>query len=436
MTVSLTPAETLGAIPDVLVGDWPRLAPQTIGAIAPWQTHSTLVQPQTVAALSAVLQHAQAEHWTSVAIGSGSKITWGQPIAAPDLLISLQQLNRIVEYAVGDLTLTVEAGATLAQVQPVLRAEGQFLPLDGLARDRATLGGIVATGDTGSYRQRYGGVRDLLLGMTLVRADGAIAKAGGRVVKNVAGYDLMKLFTGSLGTLGVLAELTLRTYPLPAAEASVWVTGPEAAIAALTQTILTSTLAPVAIDLVSASVVQALEPDNRAELGLLIKFESLPASVATQRQTVEQLAAQLSLPVVPLPPEDAQQYWQQVHQLTRELDDRANESGSTAKLGVLPHAAGTVLAHLPAQVYGAIHAGSGIGHLRMSENLPVRDWGQLRRRCEQHQGYLTVLQSPPALKAQFEPWGYTGNALAFMQRLKQEFDPHNLLHPGCFVGGI
>ena len=162
----------------------------------------------------------------------------------PRSIVSTQKLDRLIAHAVGDLTVTVEAGMKFAKLQEILATAGQFLPLDPAYPDRASIGGIIATADTGSLRHRYGGVRDLLLGITFVRADGKIAKAGGRVVKNVAGYDMMKLFTGAYGTLGILTEVTFRVYPLPTTEGTVILTGAADKLANLAKILLSKYFDP------------------------------------------------------------------------------------------------------------------------------------------------------------------------------------------------
>src|SRR5919202_2607600 len=219
---------------------------------------SCMVYPHTVEELKSVMSCAHSNGWSVLPCGSGSKLGWGGVGKNIDLVISTERLNRVIEHAVGDLTVTVEAGVKLAHLQELLLKENQFLPLDPAYPQQATLGGIIATADSGSWRQRYGGVRDMLLGISFVRSDGQLAKAGGRVVKNVAGYDLMKLFTGSYGTLGFLTESTFRVYPIPEASGTVVLTGEAEAmdatashnaIASATKTLLASALMPTAADL-------------------------------------------------------------------------------------------------------------------------------------------------------------------------------------------
>ncbi|MEO0406469.1 MAG: FAD-binding oxidoreductase, partial [Cyanobacteria bacterium P01_A01_bin.135] len=181
--------------------------------------------PETQAELSEVMALAHSQGWSVLPFGSGSKLAWGglgQPV---QLGVSTARLSQVVEHAAGDLTLTAEAGARVASLLPLLHQERQSFGFNPAYPERATLGGAIATADTGWMRQRYGGIRDMLIGISLVRADGQRAKAGGRVVKNVAGYDLMKLMTGSWGSLAVISEVTLRTYPQPAASKTLVMTG-------------------------------------------------------------------------------------------------------------------------------------------------------------------------------------------------------------------
>src|SRR3954468_24240994 len=172
-----------------------------------------VVRPQSVEEVSAVLRESSGPVRVR---GGGSKWTWGATGVPPDVVIDTAGLDRGVEHAAGDLVVTVQAGALRADVQTVLGVAGQWLALDP-PEPAATVGGVVATAVSGPRRLRYGAPRDLLIGLTVVLADGTVARSGGKVVKNVAGYDLGKLFTGSYGTLGVVAECTFRLHPLPAA---------------------------------------------------------------------------------------------------------------------------------------------------------------------------------------------------------------------------
>src|SRR6266496_4029214 len=203
------------AVRDALASACPALAEgsarDAVGGVVP----SFVASPGSTAEVSALLRAAAAAGLAVVPRGAGTGFGWGAPPSRCDLVVDLRAMDQVLEHAAGDLVARVQAGATAGQLAAALAAAGQQLALDTPAE--ATVGGVVATGMAGPRRFRYGAPRDLLIGLTVVRADGVIAHSGGKVVKNVAGYDLGKLFAGSQGTLGVITEAAFRLHPLPAA---------------------------------------------------------------------------------------------------------------------------------------------------------------------------------------------------------------------------
>ena len=189
-----------------------------------------VIFPETTAALSKVMALANEHGWQILVTGQSSKLSWGGLAEKIDLVISTARLNQVVEHAIGDFTVTVGPGLTFSDLQQRLAEHRQFLAIDPAFSAQATLGGIVSAADAGSLRQRYGGLRDMLIGVQFVRYDGEVARAGGRVVKNVAGYDLMKLMTGAYGSLGILSELTFRLYPMQAVSRTLILSGGERAL--------------------------------------------------------------------------------------------------------------------------------------------------------------------------------------------------------------
>jgi glycolate oxidase FAD binding subunit len=405
-------------------------------AIAPQSLPSYIVYPRSQAELAEVIACAERNNWHVLPCGSGSKLSWGGLAKGIDLVVSTQRLNQLVQHAVGDLTVTVEAGTKFADLQATLAQVGQFIALDPTAPELATMGGIVATAETNSLRQRYGGVRDQLLGFTFIRADGQIAKAGGRVVKNVAGYDLMKLFTGSYGTLGIIAQVTLRVYPLPEASGTVVLTGETEAIAKATTILRSSALTPTKADLLSTQLVSRLGVGKG--LGLVTCFQSLSESVKEQSTRFLEVGQQLGLESTIYSAEDEADLW---HKLPEQMRDSGTNQAVTCKIGVLPSTAIATLTQLdqlaPQQAMGMIHAGSGLGLLRFdSPDLRTHTVLQMRTHCQSQGGFLTIQAAPVTFKQQLEVWGYSGNAIDLMRRIKQQFDPKNILSPHRFVGGI
>jgi len=403
--------------------------------VSPWQPQtlsldpppSCIVYPQTPEQLAAVVTLAGQNQWRILPYGSGSKLDWGRIPEHINIAISTARMNQIVEHAVGDLTVTVQAGVKYSEVQTTLATVGQFLALDPSYSDRATIGGIVATGDTGSLRQRYNSLRDQLLGISFVRADGKITKAGGRVVKNVAGYDLMKLLTGSYGTLGIISQVTFRLYPQQAANQTVLLTGDPAAIDRANQTLRNSALTPVALDILSSSVVEALEIGN--QMGLLAQFSNVPESVAEQSQRLLAVAEKLGLKATCYSQEPETTLWQRLRKIIEYSDQ---DRSILCKIGVRPTVAVATLEK--SKALGVIHASSGLGRLRLSGAIATESVvSNLRTYCEANTGFLTILSAPVDIKQKIDIWGYSGNALNLMQQIKHQFDPQNILSPNRFV---
>jgi glycolate oxidase FAD binding subunit len=382
--------------------------------------------PKIVEELAELVAIANRDRSPIVVAGNSSKLDWGGIVTGTKSIVSTQKLDRLIAHAVGDLTVTVEAGMKFARLQEILATAGQFLPLDPAYPDRATIGGIIATADTGSLRHRYGGVRDLLLGISFVRADGKIAKAGGRVVKNVAGYDMMKLFTGSYGTLGILTEVTLRVYPLPANFGTVILTGAVDRLQQAAKILLASTLTPIAVDVVSTAFSRQLEISNTPSL--VVKFATIPASIAEQSAQLLEIGKGLGLKGGNWQGAQAERLWTGI-----QTGIWGNMSIG-CKLGVRSTAVVETIELLDRATdriaKGVIHLNSGIGACALSD---ARHISPLRSHCEAAGGFLSVLQAPIDVKQQIDVWGYRGNAVPLMRSIEQQFDPVAILNPGrCF----
>ncbi|MBD2114040.1 MULTISPECIES: FAD-binding oxidoreductase [Cyanophyceae] len=418
-------ADALGTV----VGSDCILSPTALD-LPEYLTPQAIVCPTTEAELAAVMTCAHKHRWRVVPCGSGSKLSWGGLGTGVDLVVSTARLNQVIDHAVGDMTLTAQAGAKLADLTPRLATHNQFLAVDPAYPERATLGGIVATADTGSLRQRYGGLRDMLIGISFVRFDGAIAKAGGRVVKNVAGYDLMKLLTGSYGTLGVISQLTFRLYPGQDTSKTVVVTGAAGEMEALVNALRLSPLTPVALDILSPALASYL---GYGDFALVARFQSIAPGVDEQ---VEALLAMVgpALSAQVLQGAEDEQIWAGVGAALFPVSEEQNEA-IAAKVGLPPAKVVAWLAQLPSGSLARIHGGSGIGTVRLAAATAdvVKD---LRKGCTTNQGYFTLLEAPLSLKKSVDVWGYSGNALSVMQAIKAQFDPYNGLSPGRFVGGL
>ena len=415
------------------------------------QPLEAVVFPHTAAEVSEIVSWAARDRHTLVPMGSGSKLGWGGLLPSPlperglssTIAVSTTRLNQVVEHAIGDLTLTAEAGLPLQEVSQLLVPHRQQLGVDPAFPAHSTLGGTIATGDTGSLRQAYGSVRDRLLGVEFVRSDGQVVKAGGRVVKNVAGYDLMKLLTGSYGTLGIITQMTVRLTPTPESSSSVLIVGATAALASVARQIRASSLVPTRFDWVSSrslsTCIEMSAPPSSASL--LLQFQSIAASVSQQVGRTVALAQAAGLTVTSFDAAAEPGLWETVQaSLHRrqptvlENDNRSNPQKIVGcKFGLLPNQAPDLFAALdtldiPANIQ--IHASSGIGWICFPDPHPdPQTLLNLRQLCQQNGGYLTILQAPPFLKQQLDIWGYAEVSLGLMRAISKKFDPDAIFAP-------
>jgi glycolate oxidase FAD binding subunit len=385
-----------------------------------------IVEPATGEAVGAVLEWASREKLCVLVRGSATKLGWGPAPRQVDILISTGRLNAVVAHRHGDLTATIQAGATLGDVNRVLAQHRQWIPLDPPSADRATIGGLVATNDSGPRRHRYGAPRDLIIGVEFARADGRLAKGGGIVVKNVAGYDLPRLLTGSFGSLGVIVTATFKLYPLTAASRTLIVepSNPDD-LGKLALKLSSSQLTPTALEF-------ATHP-----LRLIIRFESIEASVAQQSETAARLVAESGYEAQALSQSAEELFWQNHGRFAD--DDR----GALLKVSVLPtELAGTlsVIEQLAGKrgYVAAGRAGAGVFLLRVTEDVQLqkRVIDGLRDALQLGRGSAIIVKGSPDLRAHVNVWGPIGDSLSLMKAVKQQFDPVGILSPGRGPGGL
>ena len=436
-------AALIAACPELKVLTWDELGQSSdlrlrlTASCYPGEYPGAIAYPQTQDELAEVARVAHDRGWRVLPFGNGSKLHWGGLVRGVDLAISTAGLDRIVEFAEGDLTLTVEAGATLSAINALIERKGQQLALDPTLPQLATIGGVVATADTGSLRQRYGGVRDRLIGLQFVRHDGAIAKAGGRVVKNVAGYDLMKLLTGSFGTLGIITQLTFRLYPIPTASQTLMFNGKPETIDRLARAIAASSLTPTAFDLVSPSLMKAMYLGTG--IGLALRFQTVPESITEQSDRAIEFAQQCGANSTIYDPEEEAEYWKTSRQ---RVDQPATPNGCNVKFGTRSTAAIEALLTadrlFKANATAIVHYQSGLGRAAIVQDQGGSRIANWRRFCDEQGGFLSVLGAPIALKQAaadqtFDLWGYRGNAQPVMKALADQFDPDRRYSPDRFL---
>lgn len=383
-----------------------------------------VVEPKSEQELSAVLLYANEAGLRVAPRGGGTKLTWGNPPARVDLIVSMARLDQIIEHAWADLTVTVEAGCTMQNLQQRLAQHGQRLALDAMWPERATVGGVLSTNDSGALRLRFGGMRDLIIGVTLALPDGTLARSGGKVVKNVAGYDLPKLATGALGTLGVIARATFRLHPLPQLTRTLSIrAGDLGEMQHCLLAIQNSQLAPSALQVRLAA---------NAPAAIDILFEGTPPGLEAQEAHLRDL-------VEPLPvTETGGETW-----AARQRLWSFTKTEAVAKLSMLPAEIATVfdavrrVASANAAQWNAVVQATGLGLLRFdgaADDLHA-SLRELRAVLERSGGSLVILRRPADM-APLDTWGEAGDTQAVMRAIKQQLDPRGTLNPARFAGGI
>ena len=413
-----------------------------------------LAAPATTAEAAAVLRAAASLGLTVVPRGAGSRLDWGPPPASCDLIVDTGRLDQLLEHAAGDLVVSVQAGVRLDDLAKVLATAGQRLALDPprgtgdgvTGPGGGTIGGLIATGAAGPLRYRYGSPRDLLIGITVIRPDGTVAKAGGKVVKNVAGYDIGKLFAGSFGTLGLITAATFRLHPLPAQTMRVGVECPGPAAAAEAATIIAdSPLAPSAIELDWPAAADSIS------VSALLEGDEVSVAVRADR------LAQLLERAMPGQSPD----------LTKRSADRPAHPALAAASGRGGPGTGTLIrvafwAGQLAPVLTAIRAAAarhgldpaisgsagagvlevGVGATAAAEAVAgfVTDLRAGLARCTTSSvlpgtSSAVVLHAPPAVRDAVDMWGPV-QSLELMRAVKDQFDPERRMAPGRLPGGI
>jgi glycolate oxidase FAD binding subunit len=384
-----------------------------------------VVEPADEGQLAAVLSFANRAGVAVVPRGGGTKLGWGNPPKRADIILSTARLNRILEHVWADLTVTVGAGCTLQSLQNALAVHGQRLALDGLWPERATVGGALSSNDSGALRLRFGALRDLIIGVTIALPDGTLASSGGKVVKNVAGYDLPKLATGALGTLGVITRAVFRLHPLPRnAKSFSFSVENFRAVQSHVHAIQDSKLAHTGLQIRCGSL-------GRPQADIL--FEATDASLSAQEAKLRALLG-------PTPIELASEtVWDARQDLWKPLTSTA----LIAKLSLLPSEIAktldsiTAIANVRRLRWQIVVQATGLATLRLESEIAQLSAAvqQLRVALEDDGGSLVILSRPTELDT-LDAWGNPGDALPLMRAVKNQLDPKDTLNPGRFVGGI
>jgi glycolate oxidase FAD binding subunit len=395
------------------------------------------ITPANASEVAGALKRASDARQSIVIRGAGTKEDWGRPAGGIDVVLDMRRLNRILAHEHGDMTATIEAGARLRDVNQALAVHGQMLPLDPPFADRATIGGLLATNDSGPLRHRYGTPRDLVIGVQLATTDGVLAKAGGQVVKNVAGYDLSKLVTGSFGSLAAIVSATFKLAPLPPASKTMTIGARDAAAAAgIVHTMMSSQLEPVAFE-ITTGTQRPQNPQSQelfassAVFAFLVRFASLPAVVDAQVAQARAALKELATSIEVVDGDTERALWD-AHATA--IWDRP---GAIVRASWLPATIATVLAGLtpsprdagaPMALVGRAAIGAGL--IRVDGDTAAQAAAIERLRASTVVGHVVIVRGSDELKAAVDVWGSHGDRQPLFDSLKRAFDPNGVLNAG------
>lgn len=405
-----------------------------------------VLYPKNEEEISEVMKFASRKSIPILPIGSGTKRSIGNILKEPSVLLSTSKLNHVLEHESRDLVATAQCGITVKELQKTLGKSGQFLPVDPMyAQSGATLGGIIASNASGPLRLRYGTLRELILGIKVVRSDGTIFKGGSKVVKNVAGYDLPKLFVGSLGTLGIITEATLRLYPIQDKSQTYLVSFTTLEKCADTVSeLLKSELVLNSLELLNpALVTKAAEHAqielNRKKYALAIRVMNVDQAVNEQIALVKKVCNKNRGQGIVLESNIENALWEGIINLPWTEDDsdrvkikcgvkKSDVPGIFVKLEELTK-------DLAVKSYSSAKAGNGVVDITLSgeagDLLSIIE--QTRAHSKQKGGSLVIEEAALQVKQNIDVWGDMGSALSLMKRIKSNFDPAGILNPGRFI---
>jgi len=388
-----------------------------------------VIEAGTAEDLASALRQASELGHAIVIRGAGTKADWGRPPQRIDRTLCTRRLNRILAHEHGDLTATIEAGATLGDVNASLASAGQWLPLDPPFADRATIGGILATNDSGPLRQRFGTPRDLVIGVHLATADGVLARAGGRVVKNVAGYDLSKLVAGSFGSLAAIVSATFKLAPLPKTTKTLVATARDLdVLAQIVRDVTASQLEPIAFEMQTENVAAA-------RTIVMLRFASTAAAVDAQIDSANGLASLEAATPAVVEGDDERARWRE------HSEGIWDAPGAVVRASWLPANVATAMRELqqivksrPALIAGRAsmigRAGVGAGLIRVAGD--ASDQAELVEQMRRSSvfGNVIIVRGSPELKAIVDVWGPQGDRERLFASLKQALDPKGVLNAG------
>ncbi|MGQ9519524.1 MAG: FAD-binding oxidoreductase [Candidatus Fervidibacter sp.] len=393
---------------------------------------------ETEEQLTEAVRKAQVDNLSLIPLGNGTKRHIGMPPTRYDVALSLSSMKGVVEYSHDDLVVIVRSGTTIEELQQVLFERGQFLPLDPPFPDRATIGGTIATAMTGPSRCLYGAVRENLLGIKVAQADGTLTHFGGKVVKNVAGYDLTKIYVGSFGTLGIIVEAAFKVRPLPESKAIVPLWGEKLeAFENFLSELVRSYVTPALSELLNAGMLKASGVEEllspQGPYCLLHGFDGFKEEVDWWLKETKRLADSCGLIVG-----STFRGEEEITLRAKVRDAHLGENAIIVLKAMLPSSEVCEFAKLVQEVFGETtrliaHSLNGMVRVMLTQQFEaplVEEIRSLLQWAVQKGGNLTVEKAPASLKPQLPVWGHPTNAWRLMRMLKETLDPNNIFSPG------
>jgi glycolate oxidase FAD binding subunit len=404
------------------------------------------VYPQSEDEIATILKYANENGKKVFVEGNGTKRGYGGLSESADILLSLTNYKGIVEHVVGDMTLTVKAGTTFKELQNYLAEHKQKISLDPFHPESATIGGIIASNESGPKRLGYGSSRDVVIGLRIVYPDGKVIRSGGRVVKNVAGYDMNKLFIGSMGTLGVLSEVTLKLRPLPKCERLILISFPKGnmeEIGTFAAKFLDSMMEPVTLELLSPTL--SVKLTGLSCFTLAIGLEDVETSVRYQEKFIQSIQP-MHTDYKILTHQELDSFWNQFYSHSpNPLPDSSNGTVASLKIGVKNLDITHVIKESHLFSYSnnlEVAAHGGLGHGICQVNLKgakediVSAIQQIRESVKTIGGYTVIKHLPLSLRQEVNVWGEKPSHFFLLEGIKSKVDPNRVLNPKRFVGGI
>jgi glycolate oxidase FAD binding subunit len=441
--------------------DMESRAAYAIGGLVP----SQVMFPASANEVAEIVRHAAAAKLAIVAAGARTKRSMGAPPSRYDIAVDLTRMDRVISCDPGDLTLSVEPGIPLAKLSRLLAEHGQMLPLGVAFGRQTTIGGTIASGIEAPQRQLYGTARDFLLGAEFVTGDGVVAKSGGRVVKNVTGYDLHKLLIGSMGTLGIITKLNFKTFPMPAAVRGFIARfhGYEGALA-MRDRIARSALSPMTLDVFSpgtaplfagsaaAAIERAPMPDGLltdSDWALTTGYSGHDTLLARYESDLKRIAQESGATSVVVASDALPAAWARKREFVP-IALASSPATTVIKIGVVPTRMKPALAKISAAAVAsemkwvAMARGVGVIYVALlpenadavAKNRVLKLTKEIQSACKELGGHATVPWCPDAWKSEIAVWGVATPDWAEMRKVKHAFDPAGILSPGRFVGGI